>query len=55
MWARVDRPSGVVSFAKRRSAEDVLNDWSSDMGKLLQSVEKTWMTMNAALAAQARA
>jgi len=55
VWARVDRPSGVVSFHKRRSAEDVLNDWSSDMNKLLGYVEKTWMTMNAALAAQTRA
>ncbi|KZV91331.1 PCI-domain-containing protein [Exidia glandulosa HHB12029] len=55
VWARIDRPSGVVTFSKRRSAEDVLNDWSSDMNKLLGYVEKTWMTMNAALAAQTRA
>ncbi|EJD51782.1 PCI-domain-containing protein [Auricularia subglabra TFB-10046 SS5] len=54
VWARIDRPSGIITFNKRRSAEDVLNDWSSDMNKLLQSVEKTWMTMNAALAAQTR-
>lgn len=55
VWARVDRPSGIVTFSKRRSAEEVLNDWSSDMNKLLGFVEKTWMTMNAALAAQTRA
>ena len=35
-------------------AEDVCNDWSSDMQRLLGLVEKTWMGMNAALAAQSR-
>ena len=55
VWARIDRPSGVVSFRAKRSAEDVMNDWSSDMQKLLGLVEKTWMGMNAAQAAQSRA
>jgi 26S proteasome regulatory subunit N5 len=31
-----------------------MNDWSSDMQKLLGLVEKAWMGMNAAQAAQAR-
>ncbi|KAH7914787.1 hypothetical protein BJ138DRAFT_999316 [Hygrophoropsis aurantiaca] len=54
IWARVDRPSGIVNFRSKRSAEDVMNDWSSDMQKLLGLVEKTWMGMNAAQAAQSR-
>jgi 26S proteasome regulatory subunit N5 len=54
VWARIDRPSGIVNFKAKRSAEDVMNDWSSDMQKLLGLVEKTWMGMNAALAAQSR-
>ncbi|KAG6821373.1 hypothetical protein H0H93_014170 [Arthromyces matolae] len=54
IWARIDRPAGVVSFRNKRSAEDVMNDWSSDMQKLLSFVEKTWMGMNAAQAAQSR-
>ncbi|KAF8579030.1 hypothetical protein K439DRAFT_1395051 [Ramaria rubella] len=54
IWARIDRPAGVVSFREKRSAEDVMNEWSSDMSKLLGLVEKSWMGMNAALAAQAR-
>jgi 26S proteasome regulatory subunit N5 len=54
IWARIDRPAGVVNFTPKRSAEDVMNDWSSDMQKLLGLVEKTWMGMNAALAAQSR-
>jgi len=54
IWARIDRPSGIVNFRAKRSAEDVMNDWSSDMQKLLGLVEKTWMGMNAAQAAQSR-
>jgi 26S proteasome regulatory subunit N5 len=54
IWARVDRPAGIVNFRVKRSAEDVMNDWSSDMQKLLGLVEKSWMGMNAALAAQSR-
>lgn len=55
IWARIDRPAGIVNFRSKRSAEEAMNDWSSDMQKLLGLVEKTWMGMNAAQAAQARA
>ncbi|KAI0785093.1 PCI-domain-containing protein [Abortiporus biennis] len=55
VWARIDRPAGIVNFRSARGAEEVMNDWSSDMQKLLSLVEKTWMGVNAAQAAQARA
>lgn len=54
IWARIDRPAGIVNFRSKRTAEDLMNDWSSDMQRLLGLVEKTWMGMNAALAAQSR-
>jgi len=54
VWARVDRPAGIVNFRIGRSAEEVMNDWSSDMQRLLSFVEKTWMGVNAAQAAQSR-
>ncbi|KIK70805.1 hypothetical protein GYMLUDRAFT_66019 [Collybiopsis luxurians FD-317 M1] len=54
IWARIDRPAEIVTFRSQRSAEEVMNDWSSDMQKLLGLVEKTWMGMNAAQAAQSR-
>jgi 26S proteasome regulatory subunit N5 len=54
IWARIDRPAGIVNFRNKRGAEDVMNDWSSDMQKLLGLVEKTWMGVNAAQAAQSR-
>lgn len=54
VWARMDRPAGIINFQAKRSAEEVMNNWSSDMQKLLGLVEKTWMGMNAAQAAQSR-
>jgi 26S proteasome regulatory subunit N5 len=54
IWARTDRPAQIVNFRSKRNAEDVMNDWSSDMQKLLSLVEKTWMGVNAAQAAQSR-
>jgi len=55
IWARIDRPSGVISFRSERNAEDIMNDWSFDMQRLLGLVEKSWMGMNAAQAAQGQA
>ncbi|KAL0951456.1 hypothetical protein HGRIS_008145 [Hohenbuehelia grisea] len=54
IWAKTDRPAGIISFRSKQTPEDVMNDWSSDMQKLLGLVEKTWMGMNAAQAAQSR-
>ncbi len=34
IWAKIDRPAGIVNFRSKRSAEDVMNDWSSDMSKI---------------------
>ncbi|KAJ2388922.1 proteasome regulatory particle subunit, partial [Coemansia sp. RSA 2559] len=41
IFARIDRPSGVVSFARPREGEEQLNAWASDVNKLLSLVEKT--------------
>lgn len=38
--ARIDRPAKLVDFEARLSDAEVLNHWSSDMGKLLRTVEK---------------
>jgi len=54
VYARIDRPNGVVSFKRKETAEDVLNDWASDVGRLMGLVEKSWMEMNAALAVKTR-
>ena len=41
-----------MNFRQKRSAEDVMNDWSSDMNRMLGLVEKGWMAMNAEIAAR---
>lgn len=41
VYARIDRPAGIVTFKPRRSTQNILNDWSGDVGKMLGLVEKT--------------
>lgn len=38
--AKIDRPARLVNFAKPRDADDVLNEWSSDMKSLLGHLER---------------
>ncbi|KAM0344064.1 hypothetical protein ACHAPU_007967 [Fusarium lateritium] len=40
VYAKIDRPARIVSFAKPRDADDVLNDWSHDMKSLLGLLER---------------
>lgn len=40
IFAKMDRPSGLVNFEKKKSNADVLNDWSADTNKLMATVEK---------------
>ena len=41
VYARIDRPKGVVVFKSKKSINEVLNVWSADVGKMLSLVEKT--------------
>lgn len=40
VYARIDRPAQVVSFAKPRLPDDVLNEWSVDVKSLLGILER---------------
>ena len=40
IYARIDRPAGVVSFEKKRDADEVLNEWSGNMKSLLGLLER---------------
>jgi 26S proteasome regulatory subunit N5 len=53
VYARINRPAGTIDFRTKKSAEDIMNEWASDVGKLIGLVEKTWMGMNVALANKA--
>lgn len=40
IYAKIDRPARVVSFAKPRDADDILNEWSFNMKSLLGLLER---------------
>lgn len=40
VYAKIDRPARVASFAKPRDADDVLNEWSGSMKSLLGLLER---------------
>lgn len=41
LWAKIDRPGQIVSFAKPKDANAVLNGWATNVSSLLDIVEKT--------------
>jgi 26S proteasome regulatory subunit N5 len=41
IYARIDRPTGIVNFKAQRKVGEVMNDWSRDLDKMLGLVEKT--------------
>jgi len=40
VFAKIDRPARVVSFERKRDADDVLNEWSGNMKSLLGLLER---------------
>lgn len=40
VYAKIDRPARLVNFSRPRDADDVLNEWSSDMKSLLGLLER---------------
>ena len=40
VYAKIDRPARVVNFEKKKSADDVLNEWSGSMKSLLGLLER---------------
>jgi len=41
IYARVDRPAGIVRFAATKTPNELLNDWSDDISQLLNTLEST--------------
>ncbi|KAK4056568.1 proteasome regulatory particle subunit [Microbotryomycetes sp. JL221] len=58
VYAKIDRPAGTVSFEQPKTGDQILNDWSSDVSKLMGLIDKTCHliakehAVNAALKAQ---
>ncbi|KAJ3217580.1 26S proteasome non-ATPase regulatory subunit 12 [Dinochytrium kinnereticum] len=41
IFARIDRPAGVITFVPKKDPNKVLNDWSHNINSLLQLINKT--------------
>lgn len=39
LFAKINRPAGVVSFIKPKSENELLNEWSGNINNLLESIE----------------
>lgn len=46
LYAKIDRPAGVISFSRPVPAEEVLSEWNSNLSSLLQLVETTTHLIN---------
>lgn len=38
---KIDRPSGILNFRAKQTAESLLNDWSRSINTLLGTLEKS--------------
>lgn len=41
IYAKIDRPAGIVSFKAPKGGDAILNEWSSDVGRLMGLIEKS--------------
>ena len=46
IFARIDRPAGIVSFRQLKDPNDILNEWSSNLSSLMALVSKTTHLIN---------
>lgn len=41
IFAKIDRPTGIITFSKPKDPNDLLNEWSYDISSLLSLMEST--------------
>lgn len=46
VYAKIDRPAGVVVFVRPKAGNELLNEWSHGVSKLLELVEDTCHLIN---------
>eukprot|EP00600_Ochromonadales_sp_CCMP1393_P009937 CAMPEP_0174974060 /NCGR_PEP_ID=MMETSP0004_2-20121128/11613_1 /TAXON_ID=420556 /ORGANISM="Ochromonas sp., Strain CCMP1393" /LENGTH=485 /DNA_ID=CAMNT_0016224629 /DNA_START=60 /DNA_END=1517 /DNA_ORIENTATION=+ len=46
LYVKIDRPAGIINFNERQAPDDILTEWSSDVGKMLQLIEATSHLIN---------
>lgn len=43
---KIDRPAGIIHFATKKAASDILNDWAHGINELMSLVNKTCHLIN---------
>lgn len=46
IYARIDRPAGIVSFRQVKDPSEVLNSWSENLNSLMMLVSRTTHLIN---------
>ncbi len=46
IFARIDRPAGLVSFRQSKDPSEMLNEWSNNLNSLMSLVGKTTHLIN---------
>lgn len=46
LTVKIDRPAGIIHFAQKKAASDVLNDWATGINELMSLVNKTCHLIN---------
>ena len=46
VYARMDRPAGIISFRQCKDPNEVLNEWSGSLSSLMALVSKTTHLIN---------
>jgi 26S proteasome regulatory subunit N5 len=46
IYARIDRPAGIVTFRENKDPNEVLNEWSHNLNSLMALVSKTTHLIN---------
>ena len=46
IYARIDRPAGIVTFRETKDPNEVLNEWSHNLNSLMALVSKTTHLIN---------
>ena len=41
VFARIDRPAGIVSFSAHKESNEILNEWSHNLNTLMQLLNRT--------------
>jgi 26S proteasome regulatory subunit N5 len=41
IYARIDRPAGIINFVPKSDPNTILNDWSRNINSLLELINKT--------------